>query len=362
MKMMAEAASGTERTVTNRGEGRTSGKNPTRKTRHVRFGAVECPARAAPANGAVSPTGAVSYPNGVTFTCNPGYTLNGVATPTCQADGTWSSSVPTCQAVQCPPRTAPANGAVSPTGAVSYPNGVTFTCNTGYTLNGVVTPTCQADGTWSNPVPTCQAVQCPARAAPANGAVSPTGAVSYPNGVTFTCNPGYTLNGAATPTCQSAGTWSHPVPTCQAVQCPARAAPANGAVTPTGAVSYPNGVTFTCNSGYTLDGAATPTCQAAGTWSHPAPTCEHINDCSPNPCKNGGTCTDLVNGFQCECLSGYTGDTCQSDVTPFGIWAFVGTAVGCLVAGLLLGVAATLLIQRCRSAQSRAYHAGTVIQ
>ncbi|KAI8485001.1 hypothetical protein Bbelb_372470 [Branchiostoma belcheri] len=235
--------------------------------------AVQCSVRAAPANGAVSSTGPVSYPNGVTFTCNPGYTLNGAATPTCQADRSWSSPVPTCQAVQCAGRAAPANGAVSPTGVVSYPNGVTFTCNPGYTLSGVATPTCQADTTWSHPVPTCQAVQCPARAAPANGAVSPTGAVSYPNGVTFTCDSGYTLNGVATLTCQADGTWSNPVPTCQAVQCPARAAPANGAVSPTGAVSYPNGVTFTCNPGYTLNGAATPTCQADTTWSNPVPSC-----------------------------------------------------------------------------------------
>ncbi|XP_078692043.1 uncharacterized protein LOC144922256 [Branchiostoma floridae x Branchiostoma belcheri] len=235
---------------------------------------VECPARAAPANGVVTPTGAVSYPNGATFTCNTGYELNGAAAATCQPDGTWSNPAPTCTPVECPARAAPANGAVSPTGAVSYPNSVTFTCNTGYVLTGAATATCQADGTWSNPAPTCTPVQCPARAAPANGAVSPTGAVSYPNGITFTCNTGYVLTGAAAATCQADGTWSNPAPTCTPVQCPARAAPANGAVSPTGAVSYPNGVTFTCNPGYVLTGAATATCQADGTWSNPAPTCE----------------------------------------------------------------------------------------
>ncbi|XP_078687075.1 uncharacterized protein LOC144919463 isoform X5 [Branchiostoma floridae x Branchiostoma belcheri] len=272
--------------------------------------AVQCPARTAPANGAVSPTGAVSYPNGVTFTCNSGYTLNGVATPTCRADGTWSSPVPTCQAVQCPARVAPANGAVSPTGAVSYPNGVTFTCNSGYTLSGVATPTCQADTTWSNPVPTCQAVQCPARAAPANGAVSPTGAVSYPNGATFTCNSGYTLNGVATPTCQADGTWNNPVPTCQPVQCPARAAPANGAVSPTGAVSYPNSVTFTCNSGYTLNGVAAPTCQADTTWSNPVPTCQAVQCPARTAPANGAVsptgAVSYPNSVTFTCNSGYT--------------------------------------------------------
>ncbi|XP_078685979.1 uncharacterized protein LOC144918808 [Branchiostoma floridae x Branchiostoma belcheri] len=306
-----------------------------------------------------------SYQDVVVFSCAEGYDMDGAASVTCQASGTWSDVVPTCNdidaclanpcdaqatctdnpapaldatcacnagyegdglasggtgcsAVQCTALTAPANGAVSPTGAVSYPNSVTFTCNSGYTRNGATGSTCQADGTWSNPVHTCTAVQCAARTAPANGAVSPTGAVSYPNGVTFTCNSGYTLNGVATPTCRADGTWSSPVPTCQAVQCPARAAPANGAVSPTGAVSYPNGVTFTCNSGYTLSGVATPTCQADTTWSNPVPTCQDIDACLANPCDAQATCTDNpapALDATCACNAGYEGDGLASGGT-----------------------------------------------
>ena len=37
-----------------------------------------------------------------------------------------------------------------------------------------------------------------------------------------------------------------------------------------------------------------------------------INECSPNPCKNGGNCTDMVNGFSCSCVAGYTGKYCSS--------------------------------------------------
>jgi hypothetical protein len=33
-------------------------------------------------------------------------------------------------------------------------------------------------------------------------------------------------------------------------------------------------------------------------------------NCSPNPCENGGTCTDGVNSFSCECVPGWEGDTC----------------------------------------------------
>lgn len=37
-----------------------------------------------------------------------------------------------------------------------------------------------------------------------------------------------------------------------------------------------------------------------------------INDCSQNPCHNGGTCRDLVNDFYCDCKNGWKGKTCHS--------------------------------------------------
>ena len=37
-----------------------------------------------------------------------------------------------------------------------------------------------------------------------------------------------------------------------------------------------------------------------------------INECSSNPCKNGGTCFDQVNSFRCVCQAGYAGKTCQT--------------------------------------------------
>ncbi|XP_066271183.1 L-selectin-like [Branchiostoma lanceolatum] len=82
--------------------------------------------------------------------------------------------------------------------------------------NGSSDTTCQANETWSNPVPICTPVQCPALTAPANGAQTPPkGANFYPNDlVTFTCYLGFDLNGASDTTCQANGTWSDPVPTC----------------------------------------------------------------------------------------------------------------------------------------------------
>ena len=37
-----------------------------------------------------------------------------------------------------------------------------------------------------------------------------------------------------------------------------------------------------------------------------------INDCSPDPCQNGGTCVDLVGSYRCDCKTGYSGTNCET--------------------------------------------------
>jgi hypothetical protein len=37
-----------------------------------------------------------------------------------------------------------------------------------------------------------------------------------------------------------------------------------------------------------------------------------INDCLSDPCKNGASCKDLVNGYECTCASGYDGVNCDT--------------------------------------------------
>ena len=37
-----------------------------------------------------------------------------------------------------------------------------------------------------------------------------------------------------------------------------------------------------------------------------------IDDCQPNPCANGGLCSDGVNSYTCHCAPGYTGPNCNT--------------------------------------------------
>ncbi|CAH1271352.1 CSMD3 [Branchiostoma lanceolatum] len=306
-----------------------------------------------------------SYQDEVTFTCADGYAMDGAASATCQASGTWSDEVPTCNdidaclatpcdaqatcednpapaldatcecntgytgdgladgngcsAVQCPALTDPANGAVS--GTNFYGDVATFTCDPGYNLVGGSTRTCQADTTWSGSSPTCTAVQCPALTAPANGAVSGTN--FYGDVATFTCDPGYNLVGGSTRTCQADTTWSGSSPTCTAVQCPALTAPANGAVS--GTNSYEDVATFTCDPGYNLVGGSTRTCQADTTWSGSSPTCTAVQCPALTAPANGAVSGTNFYGdvatFTCDPGYGLVGGstrTCQADTTWSG--------------------------------------------
>lgn len=292
---------------------------------------VVCSGLANPAHGTVSATSA--SPLGVvSYACGSGYVLvgnGGRSFRTCLFDGTWSGSEPTCEVpsspctpnpcanggtcveasnsysctcvagsgfsgptcaspVMCSGAASPGNGMVSAT-TTTYPNSVTFTCDTGYMRNGASYAECLADGTFSAPTPTCDPVVCTGAAPPLHGTVSST-SIPYPNLVSYACDAGYVRNGPGYATCLANGSWSASPPTCDPIVCTGAAAPAYGTVSST-SVAFPGTVTYWCNEGCARNGSLTAQCQANGSWST-APTC------GPRQIASGDafTCALLADG------------------------------------------------------------------
>lgn len=39
-----------------------------------------------------------------------------------------------------------------------------------------------------------------------------------------------------------------------------------------------------------------------------------VDECLSHPCRNNGTCINLINDFECRCAPGYTGKDCSIDI------------------------------------------------
>ena len=44
------------------------------------------------------------------------------------------------------------------------------------------------------------------------------------------------------------------------------------------------------------------------------------DNCSPNPCRNGGACNDGVDSYTCNCAAGFDGTNCENNI---GQWSLV---------------------------------------
>ena len=156
----------------------------------------------------------VEWNNYAVYSCDAGYRLVGSSMRLCKEYGTLDGIEPTCELIYCPAlsATGPLSVTVSDLTYLSNAS-ATYTCATGYSLSGSSTRSCQADGLWSGSEPACTIVTCPALSTKSPLAVSAP-AITYSSNATYYCDTGFSLSGSQSRTCQADGTWSGSPPTC----------------------------------------------------------------------------------------------------------------------------------------------------
>ncbi|XP_042676086.1 E-selectin isoform X1 [Centrocercus urophasianus] len=125
--------------------------------------AVRCEAVTWPEEGSVSCASAdLTYGSHCDFRCREGYVLEGPSSIKCMAQGQWSDLFPKCKVVQCEPLKSPEKGSmdcIHGAGNFTYDTACHFSCLEGWNLSGSRVLECSLSGTWSASLPTCEASQ-----------------------------------------------------------------------------------------------------------------------------------------------------------------------------------------------------------
>lgn len=112
----------------------------------------------------VSNSAGISVNTTATFSCNPGFQLNGSSSLLCQIDGTWNGTQPNCLEELCQDLDTPQNSTLLSINK-SMNGTVRFACNTGFQhTNGSLQRECLSSGEWSGVAPVCTAIRecmCP---------------------------------------------------------------------------------------------------------------------------------------------------------------------------------------------------------
>ncbi|XP_076821299.1 CUB and sushi domain-containing protein 3-like [Clavelina lepadiformis] len=218
----------------------------------------------------------------ISYQCNDGYRLIGSSRLDCLDNNTWSSDPPICEENLCPHLQVEFATHTPNRVTWSPSNSVRYQCNDGYRMVGNAILVCLQSRKWSAKPPVCKEILCQVPLPPPFASISTKGRrVSRGSRVTFTCNDGYTINGAEddslTMTCLQDGSWSRNVPECTSKPCPNRPSPNfSRADKVQSEWKVGESVTYSCQLGYRLNGPREITCLEGGIWSSDSPTCTKI--------------------------------------------------------------------------------------
>ncbi|XP_044144284.1 complement component receptor 1-like protein isoform X2 [Bufo gargarizans] len=229
-------------------------------------------------NGDFEATDGFLFGSRVTYTCYTGYqTLSRRNYRDCQADGTWSNDRPQCEAVICAPPESPADGTYNPTKEeYSYLDAVTFTCNKGFHIDGEATASCTSDGTWSTAPPNCKAVNCqdPGQVEHARKTFGFVGPYTLNSNVGYECESSFVLNGSSSIICNINSQWEPGIPKCL-IPCKVPSVSNSRPIVGLNRVYVQDdAVRFECEAGFVLNGSPLITCSSRGQWEPSPPKCD----------------------------------------------------------------------------------------
>ncbi|XP_077970545.1 sushi, von Willebrand factor type A, EGF and pentraxin domain-containing protein 1-like [Styela clava] len=242
----------------------------------------------------------------VTWSCKPCYQLVGTVTATCQQNGEFDKSKPTCVL-----RTCSKKGIYVPLYADfsvkknKYTCGekITYTCHEDYNLNGDDYAECLPSGKFSKISTTCDLITCARPMLNPKVRVSPDKeSYAVKSEITYSCKGNYKAStDKLTAVCQHNGKFSRPSPYCELITCGKPPIPENGAVIDYNPLKLKyqvyEGIEYICNQYYSLKGGDTNVCEENGSWKNSAPTCK------PPVCKHNCH-MGQVYGRPCQCDSG----------------------------------------------------------
>jgi hypothetical protein len=241
-----------------------------------------------------------------TVVCTPGYWLSGgTEQRICNSDYSFSGNASVCSPFQCPALAAPLNGALLPT---PYWKGM-FSCNTHWKIVGSAVLTCLSSGQWNSPAPTCLRAVCNPTTPPEHGhiLVQPTFNYSVGNATEYTtahphvtqaigsgsllvlsCELGFHLAGDRVAVCEPSEKYNASLGTCVPVPCRSFSTlnlPPRAVAVPA-SIRYLDVAIVTCESGYRFENGSaeiSASCDVYGNVSLEAqvPLCLRI----PNFCE-----------------------------------------------------------------------------
>ncbi|KAG8184166.1 hypothetical protein JTE90_010207 [Oedothorax gibbosus] len=240
---------------------------------HVRVRNIQCPTIDSLDRNRVMAVEGNTMHSQARFACMEGFNLIGPEEITCTASGAWSEAPPYCEVIQCQPLNLEDPHLRAGASNRSYGARVMFSCPPGYRLVGPPVIICLKNQTWSDVMPTCEAIECDPPLAPSNGRLLDTGRYLTGDFVQFTCNAGFVIVGESITVCNDQGEWTFPPPTCKPA-CEFPGEPAHGHVIPT-KFHYDIGemVQVECIQGFRVLGSRVLRCTSTGHWSSPLAHC-----------------------------------------------------------------------------------------